>query len=396
MKKYICTLIFIVMITGCKESGMESDAGSGKQKKIKIEGLITGGHGRKLYLQQIAPNSAEILDSATIKKDGSFHLSTSASEPGLFFLRLEDGSAIIICVRGGERISIRSDYNNFMDYSISGSPESEELSLLARKTNEALNGISRLSRISMDSIYSPDYASIKIRLNAEFQGIVDDLREYSRNFIRKNQNSLICLIALKNEIGPDMHVLHPGNDRDIYLFADSVLLSNYPGSDLVISFHHELKDYLARNEAAAPVSSGLAVGQTVPEIALPSPEGQIIKLSSLRGKIVLLDFWAAWCPPCRAENPNLVAMYDKYRSKGFEIYQVSLDRTKEEWLKAIRDDKLNWAHVSDLKQWESEVVPAFGIQAIPASYLLDREGKIIALDPRGMSLNEKLHEIFNP
>ena len=140
----------------------------------------------------------------------------------------------------------------------------------------------------------------------------------------------------------------------------------------------------------------LGVGVAAPEIALPSPSDDTVQLSSLRGKIVLLDFWASWCAPCRHENPNLVRNYKKYKDKGFEIYQVSFDRTKSAWLKGIEDDKLDWFHVSDLQYWNSIVVPVYNIQGIPMNYLLDREGKIMAHNLRGEQLGRKLEEIFNP
>jgi peroxiredoxin len=133
-----------------------------------------------------------------------------------------------------------------------------------------------------------------------------------------------------------------------------------------------------------------------PEIALPTPEGDTIRLSSTRGSIVLLDFWASWCAPCRLENPNLVKAYNMYRKKGFQIYQVSLDKTREAWVKGIEDDKLGkWIHVSDVKYWSSVVIPIYKIESIPSNFLLDREGRIIATNLRGDKLEQKLSEVFN-
>lgn len=140
---------------------------------------------------------------------------------------------------------------------------------------------------------------------------------------------------------------------------------------------------------AAP-QSAVKTGQVAPEISLPTPEGELMNLSQLRGKVVLVDFWASWCKPCRAENPNVVRMYNKYKDKGFEIYGVSLDRTKDAWLKAIEKDGLTWHHVSDLKFWNSEAAQTYGVRGIPYTVLLDKEGKIVAESLRGQALEDKV------
>lgn len=139
---------------------------------------------------------------------------------------------------------------------------------------------------------------------------------------------------------------------------------------------------------------GVMVGSEAPEIALSDTTGAVVPLSSLRGKYVLLDFWASWCGPCRSENPNVVRMYDKYKDKGFAIYSVSLDKDKESWVRAIRNDRLTWTHVSDLKYWQSEAAQKYGVQGIPATFLLDKDGKIIAKNLRGPALEQKLEEIL--
>lgn len=138
----------------------------------------------------------------------------------------------------------------------------------------------------------------------------------------------------------------------------------------------------------------LAIGKEAPEIVLPNPAGQTLKLSDLRGKVVMIDFWASWCKPCRAENPNVVRMYNELKGKGFEIFGVSLDQTKDAWVKAIAQDKLTWPQVSDLKFWQSAAAQTYFIKSIPATVLIDRDGKIIARNLRGKALEDKLREVL--
>ncbi|MBO6052018.1 MAG: AhpC/TSA family protein [Bacteroidales bacterium] len=184
-----------------------------------------------------------------------------------------------------------------------------------------------------------------------------------------------------------------------------MFLDNFPReknaalhNEVVMALHEKYPDHqLVKEKYAIETSPATAtsIGAIAPDLAFPDPDGNIRKLSDLRGKVVLLDFWASWCRPCRGENPHVVAMYQKYHDKGFEVFSVSLDRDKESWKRAIAADGLVWPnHVSDLKYWSSEAARTYGVSSIPSTFLLDQNGRIIAKNLRGEALSNALKQLF--
>jgi peroxiredoxin len=169
----------------------------------------------------------------------------------------------------------------------------------------------------------------------------------------------------------------------LYKELRDALIGTYPKSDFVLHLDQRVR-------------SVVMVGMEAPDIVMADSTGKARRLSDLRGKVVLIDFWASWCRPCRMENPNVVRLYGKYHDKGFEIFSVSLDKDYNSWVKAIETDNLSWPnHVSDLKYWSSAAGRLYGISSIPSTVLVDREGKVVARNLRGRELENKLEEIFN-
>lgn len=195
-------------------------------------------------------------------------------------------------------------------------------------------------------------------------------------FVKKNPASPVSLFFVKQVLGMDMDAAKAG---PMFHLLSAELQNSNTGKELA---------------ALIEVGKKSMVGVAAPDFTQPSPEGTNISLASFKGKYVLVDFWASWCGPCRAESPNLVKAYEQYKSKGFEIFSVSLDDKKDKWLKAVKDDGYTWPQAGDLKGWENTAASLFGISGIPFNFLVDPNGIIVARNLRGEDLEKKLSELF--
>lgn len=212
--------------------------------------------------------------------------------------------------------------------------------------------------------------------------------QYNKGSTEINNRIQSLLLANKEDLAVVMLIDIFPKEQNLELHTEvlGALYQKYPNNPIVKERYRII--------SSPEVST--AIGAIAPELEFLNPDGQMMKLSSLRGKYVLIDFWASWCGPCRKENPNVVRMYQKYKDKGFEIYSVSLDRDKASWVKAIEADNLSWPnHVSDLKYWQSEGAKIYGVSSIPATFLIGPDGKIIAKNIRGNQLSNTLEQIFN-
>ncbi len=386
MRKIFLILAVIIGISACKTNKTE----------FEIKGHFENTNSELLFLKLMGSNQLVTIDSVKPDESGDFNFSGSIEGPNFYMIEKDQQNYLTLILNPGEKVTVSGDANNLLqDYDVKGSKDSELLKEFTGELMASIEDLTELSKEYQDSIQSPNLSQIMQDLNKKSEVIVKEMRDYTISFIEENPSSLASLMALYQQLAPRQYILSPESDLKYYQLVDSTLYSLYPESDPVKTLHSHVADLNERGKIAESMNNMIGVGSLPPEIALPSPKGDTIKLSSTRGKVVLLDFWASWCSPCRMENPNLVSNYNKYHSQGFEIYQVSLDKTKENWMAGIKDDHLqDWLHVSDLKFWQSSVVPLYKIQGIPASFLLDREGKVIATNLRGNALGAKLQEIF--
>lgn len=386
MKKIFLFLITAATITACSSS----------KNGFELSGNLINANDGKVVLKEMRINNLETVDTIQLDDSGNFYYSSELEIPNFFLLEKDPANYITLIIHPGEKISIEAEANNMMeDYSIKGSADSKLLKEYTGRLMSAIKKIKGLNQTYRDSLQSPNISSIMEDLDKKSKVIGDEIRVYTISFIEENTESLASLMALYQQLAPQQYILDPMTDIEYYKLVDSTLYSLYPQSEPVMTLHKHVSDLKERKKIADYRNSYIGIGSTPPDITLPNPDGDTLRLSSLKGQIVLLDFWAAWCSPCRMENPNIVSNYKKFHNKGFEIFQVSLDRTKENWTAGIKDDQLgDWLHVSDLKYWQSSVVSLYNIEGIPASFLLDRDGKVIAKNLRGKALEEKLTEVF--
>ena len=384
MRKILILFIVVLFAASCSKNG------------YKISGTLENAAGDTLILEMVKTQSLERVDSAVVDASGQFEMKGELEYADYFLLKKDPKNLITLILEPGQQLIINGDLKNFAkNYDVTGSTGSKLIKEFNTNLDETLDKLKELNKIYYDSLGSLNMAEIVKDLQERSYIILEEQKDFSTEFVRNNVGSLASLLVLYQQISPQHNVFDPIEDYEYFFMVDSAIFDKYSQSDAAISLHNHVTNLKDRIEEIRNREELTSPGSFSPEIALPTPEGDTIKLSSTRGKIVLLDFWAAWCKPCRDENPNLVANYKKYHDMGFEIFQVSLDQTRDQWVKGIEDDKLEeWIHVSDLKYWNSVVVPAYFIEGIPTNFLLDKEGKIIAKNLRGKDLSNKLKEIF--
>jgi len=364
MRKIVGILFLAFAVFACQNA----------KDEFLIKGTISGVDKGKVYMLKLGEQTTEVIDSTEVS-EGKFTFKGKMDLPDLRVLRLNDREFFAQFFLDNSKVTVVANKDSLRKTKVTGSPTndvfmvfSDEMTKVQRQVTELQNKYIKAMQAGNQS--EADNAKI------DYQALIDNNLVYTKNFVKQNSKSVIAPFITLAQLANQISVSE----------LDSIV-SKFP-SELDGSLYvSELKTILEKNKKTD-------VGAFAPDFTLNTPDDKPFQLSSLKGKIVLVDFWAAWCAPCRQENPNVVKLYQQYHSKGFEILGVSLDKNKEDWVKAIKDDKLDWIQVSDLKYWDSEVAKLYMVSAIPQSFLLDQEGKIIAKGLRGADLANKLAELF--
>lgn len=317
-----------------------------------------------------------VVDSIALAENGDFYMEGTAPEATLYELRVEEESYMLI-LENGEKVEFNIDLNNPGEYVVKGSEASanlKDLNQLRDKFQEQQMDLQ--SEFEQRLAAGEEQADVQNELVAKNERYTKELSGEVLEFALANGDNLAGFFGMLVLYSVDP----TGHEETVVNYAENAQ-SLFPNNEAVQAF-------VAHIQEIKPLS----IGQIAPDFSSVTPEGKEVKLSDLRGEYVLLDFWAAWCTPCRHENPNIVAQYHAFKDQGFTVLGVSLDRDRDAWLKAIEDDKLEWTQVSDLKMWDSEAGRLYNISAIPASFMIDPEGKIIGKNLRGPALKQFLDE----
>ena len=392
MNRILLAVIATLFFFSCKDQG----------KTFTISGKINNSSGKMVYLEEVPVGTmrAITIDTAELGADGGFKLQARSGEAAIYNIRVDQHEYPVASVINDNPsveldITMSKENNQFAEkYEVKGSPASQTMKDYMKAFNDKLKSIFDTTR-ELDSLRSITAHDSLINIKTQAVAKIGaELKDYTLAEIKKSNNVALTMFELgyyQSSANNPMLGLPPLSDQEVMgVINDAVKMD--PEHVSLAGLKQTLQ---AQMQSSPGAGGGQWVGKQAPDFTLPDVDGKQVSLSSLKGKYVLVDFWASWCMPCRVENPNIVATYKNFKDKNFTILGVSLDEDKGKWVEAIKKDELTWTHVSDLKQWESMVIPLYQFNGIPYNVLVDPSGKIIAEGLRGGDLGAKLAEVLN-
>lgn len=369
-KNIFLVLVLSLLIMACSDANQDN-----VQSGFLIKGKAPIAYkNATLSIQELTTGGLITIDTATVNNDGSFQFDGNIKEKVFCIVRLKNGDVLMV-LDTNSRLELEIAPDSSLQYSLKGSKENEELKELYQMNGQFMQAVQQLETKYAQLGEEVPPLAVQEQIRFEYDSLRRNHVLSMRNYISGLQHSIVPYFAT--------NFLIPEDDFEFLSQVDQQLYKQFSESKYAVQLHQKVED-LKRT----------AVGAMAPDIVLNDPFGKNISLSALRGKVVLVDFWASWCKPCRDENPNVVKLYNKYKSKGFDVLGVSLDDNRSAWIDAINQDKLLWNHGSDLLKWNSTVVKLYSIDGIPFTVLVDKDGKIIGKSLRGKQLESKLVELF--
>lgn len=363
MKKIVYIIAGFLLLSACTS-----------KPGYKLSGTIDGlASGDIVLLEQRIDKEYVKIDSV-ISPDGTFDFSGSVEIPDVYYVSVPGRRGKAMIFLENNQVGFRADADTLWKPAVTGSAVHDEFETFQESINGMYVKARELYPSYQEAEKAGDEETMK-RIENQIDAIENEVEEFQKVYLDENTTSFIAPYIVQN--------LHYGKEADEIEALLAKLDPSLQGASLVGSISRRVE-----------VLKRVAVGMPAPEFTQNDSLGKPVSLSSFRGKFLLIDFWAAWCPPCRAENPNLVNAYQKYKNRGFEVLGVSLDNSRDRWMKAVKDDGLGWTQVSDLKYWSNEVAALYGISSIPSNLLLDPDGVIIKKNLRGEDLHSALEELL--
>jgi thiol-disulfide isomerase/thioredoxin len=383
MKKYFSAVIIAAFITACSSND-----------RVIIRGTFSEGKEGTVYLEQSEIDSKILVDSATVKR-GRFTFKREISGPEFFQVGVSNTDFVSLLAMPGDNISLSLGKSPMvLNYSVEGSPESEKLKKLDADLFVTLRSLDSLRKIY--SSLSADEISLRgPDLEKQYIDAVNGQRKKNIEFILANVTSLATVKALYQRIDENTYVLYQPRDLQFLKIVSDSLSVKYPASRHVLALTENVNNELNQMYINRLASIAAVTPSEKMDPDLPDPEGRRVKLSSLRGKYVLLSFWASTSQACMDELPVLKNLYRQYNSKGLEIYQISLDPDESRWRNVVRFEELPWISVREEDPANPRYTRALNITQLPSNLLYDREGNIINSNLYGRNLQIKMDQLFN-
>jgi len=363
MKRFHIAAMGLVLLTACHGNKGASNSSSSFELSGKLDG---GGAGVAIFLERMDADNNIHLDSTKIDGDGKFSFHTKGIIKGFYELRITESDFATLILDSNEKVHVEGNAQFLGNtYTATGSADTKlflDLNQYSRTNYGRRDSLQKIFQALMNASggNKKKVDSLSAAVEGPYDTLVEKQVRFVSAFLKANATSFASLAAVQ-QLSPDKYISY-------YTALDSSLSKTYPNSSYVKLFHDKV-DALKR----------VAIGAMAPELSLPDTNGNIFNLSSLKGKVVLIDFWASWCTPCRESLPNVVKLYDKYKGKNFTVLSVSLDKDKDAWLNAIRKFHLHWTQISDLKYWDSKAVSLYNFKdmGIPFTVLVSADGKIV-------------------
>lgn len=358
-----------------------------QEKVYTIKGTAAGFEdGTKLYLQDLGPNNKKIAVDTAVVKEGSFSFTNlQEAGSGLQVITSPAIKAQFLLVKDASPLTVTL-YKDSLSSSLVTGSEENELFNIYRNTSRQVNikksqlrAALRKAQAETDGIMAEQHLDKIKQMDADF---ISDRKD----ILTQHSDKMVAIAALSDLINAKVIT---GEETGTYFEG---LSDDVQKSPIGVS----IEKYVAQQKAQKMASKLASVGNKAPEFSAATPDGKELALAETLGEYTIIDFWASWCKPCRMENPNVVRVYNKYHKKGLNIISVSLDRPgqKERWIRAIEKDQMDWYHVSNLSYWQDPIPRSYGVRSIPSTFLLDKNGVIIAKNLRGRALEAKMDQLL--